>query len=110
MEAKNIGGPWTIFYYFSAAREESFSNFENIFELEERANRNQEFSQRTNKKRRGPPRNLVDISLINVISPICVPLNRVGNGIDDISSYEHLEISKINRGLYFNLELFSSCP
>jgi hypothetical protein len=68
----------------------------NILELEEFTNRNQELSQQNNKKRRGPPRNLVDISLINVISPICLHLYRVGNGNNDISSEEHFENSKIN--------------
>jgi hypothetical protein len=34
-------------------------------------------------------RNSVDIYLINVISPICFHLNRVGNGNDDISSEEN---------------------
>jgi hypothetical protein len=57
-------------------------------ELEEWTIRNQEFSQGTSRKRRGPLRNLVDVSPTNVISTICFHLNHVGNGNDDISSEE----------------------
>jgi hypothetical protein len=41
----------------------------NILELEEWTNWNQEFSQLTNRKRRGPQRNLTDTSLISVADP-----------------------------------------
>ncbi len=70
----------------------------NILELEEQTNRNQEFSQRTNRKRREQQRSLVGVSPINVISPICFHLNHVGNGNDDISSEEHFENSKTGDG------------
>ncbi len=53
--------------------------------------RNQEFTQRTNRKQRGPQRNSVDISPISDSSPIRFHLNRVENGNDDISSEEHFE-------------------
>jgi hypothetical protein len=48
-----------------------------------------------NRARQGPQRNLVDISPINVISPICFHLNGMGNINDDISSQEHFENSKL---------------
>jgi len=54
-----------------------------ILELKKLANRNQEFIQWTNRKRRGPQRSLADVSPSNVISPICFHLNREGNGNDD---------------------------
>jgi hypothetical protein len=47
-------------------------------------------------------RNLVDVSPMNVISPICFHLNRVGNGNDDITSEEHFENSKTVRGSYLD--------
>jgi len=60
-------------------------------ELEKWINRNQEFTNITNRKQRGPQRNSLDISPINVCSPICFHLNRVENGNADISVEEHLE-------------------
>ena len=74
--------------------------FINILDLENRTNRNQEFSQWISRKGRGPQRNLVDVSPTNVISPICFHLNRMGNGNDDISSEKHFENSKTSRGSY----------
>ncbi len=73
-----------------------FSNFE------EWTNRNQELSQLTNRKRRGPQRNLVYFSPITVSSLICFHLNRVGNG-NDITSEEHFENSKTSKGPYLDL-------
>jgi hypothetical protein len=43
----------------------------------------------------------VDISPINIISPICFRLYRLGNGNADISSAKHFVNSKISRTLYF---------
>ncbi len=57
-----------------------------ILKLEEKTNRNQEFGQQTNRKQGGPPRNLVVISLVNIIFSICFHLHWVGNGNDNISS------------------------
>jgi hypothetical protein len=51
-----------------------FEILKNTLELEQRTNRNLEFTQ-------------VDISLIDDVSPICFYLSRMG--IDDISSEEH---------------------
>ncbi len=56
--------------------------------------RKQEFRRWTNRKRRGPRRNLEDVSPIIVSSPIFFHLNRVGNGNDNISSKEHFENSQ----------------
>ncbi len=39
-----------------------------------------------NRNQQGPQRNFVDISPINIISPISFYHNRMGNGNDDISS------------------------
>jgi hypothetical protein len=36
-------------------------------------------------------KNLIDISPIYVISPVCFHLNHLGNGNDDILSEEHFE-------------------
>ncbi len=58
------------FYFFFAALEKSFAAFKNILELEERAKRNLEFSKWIKRKRRGPQRNLVDVSLVYVIYPM----------------------------------------
>ncbi len=55
-------------------------------ELEQRTNRNLEFTQ-------------VDISPINDSSPICFQLSRMGN--DDISSEEHFQNSKARRGISY---------
>ena len=68
-------------------------------ELEQWDNRNQEFSQWTNRKQRGSQRNSVVISPINVSSPICFHLNRMGNDNDNISSEEYFENSKTIRGI-----------
>ncbi len=46
------------------------ANLKTIWQLEQWANMNQEFRQWTIRWRRGPHRNSVDISSINVISPI----------------------------------------
>jgi hypothetical protein len=90
-------------YYFARALNSLSVILKNILELEEWTNRNQEFSQRTNKKQQGSQRNVVDISPINVISPICSQRNQLGNDNDDISSKEYFENSKTSRGSYFNL-------
>jgi hypothetical protein len=45
------------------------------------------------------------ISPINVISLICFQLSRVVNGNDGISSEEHFENCKTNRGSHFNQQL-----
>ncbi len=84
---------------FSAAFECSLlAILKTILELAAWANRNQEFSQSTNRKLRGPQRNAVDVSPIIVIFPICFPLNRLELGNDDISSEEHFEHSTTSRG------------
>jgi hypothetical protein len=54
------------------------------------------------RKQRGPQRNIVDISPINEISPICFHFSR---GSDDFPSKEHFENPKLSR----MLELFFFC-
>jgi hypothetical protein len=62
----------------------------------------------TNRKRGGLQINLLDVSSIYVISPICFYLNRLGNGNNDISSEEHFKNSKTSRGYNLDLQLYSS--
>jgi hypothetical protein len=64
-QANYIRGPWTNFTFSTRPLNSLLSILKTRLELEEWTNRNQEFSQRTNRKRLGPTRNLVDAS------PIC---------------------------------------
>jgi hypothetical protein len=67
-----------------------------------RTNRSEEFSRCTNILIiKGPQRNFVDISPINVISPICFHLSRIGNINDNVSSQERFENSKLVEALIY---------
>jgi hypothetical protein len=59
----------------------------------QQTNRNEEFTHWTNRKQRGQQRYSVNVS-----SPLCFHLNRVGNGNDDITSENHFENLKTRRG------------
>jgi hypothetical protein len=85
-QASHIRGPQNLFTVSPPSSKDLLAILKNTLELERWTNRNQEFTQKTNRKQRGPQRNSVDISPINVGSQICFHLNRVGNGNDDISS------------------------
>ncbi len=84
-QAKHIRGS-QINFTFSRSLNCILAILKDILELEEWTNRNQEFSKWTNMKQQGPHRNLVDVSRINVISPICFHQNRMGNCNNEISS------------------------
>ncbi len=55
-----------FYYSFFMASNIILAILKNILELGQWTNRNQEFTQCTNRKQRGPQRNSADISLINV--------------------------------------------
>jgi hypothetical protein len=61
---------------FSDTSQRPLATSKNLSELKQRTNRNLEFSQWTNNKQRGMFRNLVDISSVNIISPIYLGWSR----------------------------------
>ncbi len=99
-QAKHIRGLQTNVTFSPRPLNSLLAFMKNILELEEWTDRNEEFSKWTNIKQQGPHRNLVDVSRINVISPVCFHQNRMGNCNNKISSEEHFENSKIMRGSY----------
>ncbi len=77
-QAKHIRGTRTNSTFSLRPLNSLLAILKNTLELEEWTNKNQEFSQWNNRKRRGLRRNLVDVSPINVLSAIFFHLNRVG--------------------------------
>jgi hypothetical protein len=85
-QTKHIRGSQTTLTFSPRPLNSLLATLKNILESVEWTNRIQEIDHWTNRKRRGPQRNLVDVPPSNVISPICFHLKHEGNVYDDVSS------------------------